>query len=60
MDEKMTISSIGDALSELKAIPVKLPEGEIILRSESEKARKILDSLKIPYPGRILDTVPTK
>ena len=56
----MTISSIGDALSELKAIPVKLPEGEIILRSESEKARKILDSLKILYPGRILDTVPTK
>ena len=60
MDEKMTISSIADALSELKAIPVMIPEGEIVLRSESGNARKILESMKIPYPGKILDSVPTK
>ena len=60
MDEKMTISSIADALSELKAIPVMIPEGEIVLRSESENARKILESMKMPYPGKILDSVPTK
>jgi transposase len=60
MDEKMTISSMADALSELKAIPVMIPEGEIVLRSESDNARKILESMKIPYPGKILDSVPTK
>ena len=38
MDEKMTISSIADALSELKAIPVMMPKGEIVLRSESGNA----------------------
>ena len=60
MDEKMTVSSIADALSELKAIPVMIPEGEIVLRSESGNARKILESMKIPYPEKILDYVPTK
>ena len=35
---KMTISSIADALSELKAIPVMMPKGEIVLRSESGNA----------------------
>ena len=29
MDERMTISSIADALSEPKAIPVMMPESEI-------------------------------
>ncbi len=58
-EEKMTISAISDMLSELKAIPVRIPEGTITLRSESENARKILDKMDIPYPGRIVDSVPT-
>ncbi|EQD28836.1 transposase, IS4 family protein, partial [mine drainage metagenome] len=59
MNEEMTISVISDMLSELKAIPVRVPEGTITLRSESGNVRKILDQMKIPYPGRILDSVPT-
>ncbi|MCL5439628.1 MAG: transposase [Candidatus Thermoplasmatota archaeon] len=59
LKEKMTISRISEVLSELKAIPVKIPEGEIVLRSESESAQKILEELNIPYPGKIFDSVPT-
>ncbi len=44
----------------LKAIPVKMPEREIILRSKSENARKALDLIKVTYPGRILGSVPTE
>ena len=57
--DEMTISTISDVLSELKAIPVKTGEGIITLRSESENARKILDRMNIPYSGRIVDSVPT-
>ncbi|MGC8516106.1 MAG: hypothetical protein ACP5OC_08245 [Thermoplasmata archaeon] len=46
-------------LSELKAIPVRTDEGVITLRSGSENARKILDQMKIPYPGKVLSSVPT-
>ena len=57
--DSMTMSVISDKLSELKAIPVKIPEGEITLRSESENAKKVLDILKIPYPGRIVNSILT-
>ncbi len=57
MDEKMTISVISDMLSELKAIPVRTSDGIITLRSESENARKLLDIMKIPYPGKILNSI---
>ena len=59
MNDEMTISVISDMLSELKAIPVRTEDGLITLRSESENARKILDKMKIPYPGKILSSVPT-
>ena len=59
MNNEMTISAISDMLSELKAIPVRTEDGLITLRSESENARKILDKMKIPYPGKILSSVPT-
>ena len=59
MDEKMTISVISDMLSELKAIPVRTSDGIITLRSESENARKLLDIMKIPYPGKILNSILT-
>lgn len=59
MDERMTISSIADALSELKAIPVRTSGGTITLRSESENAKRVLDSLKIPYPGKIINSILT-
>ena len=58
MNDEMTISVISDMLSELKAIPVKTADGMITLRSESENARNILDKMKIPYPGKILSSVP--
>ncbi len=57
MDEKMTISVISDMLSELKAIPVRTSDGIITLRSESENAKKLLDIMKIPYPGKILNSI---
>ena len=56
MNEEMTIS---DMLSELKAIPIKTADGIITLRSESDNARNILEKMKIPYPGKILSSVPT-
>ncbi len=59
MNNEMTVSVISDMLSELKAIPVRTADGIITLRSESENARKILDKMKIPYPGKILSSVPT-
>ncbi|MHB1440951.1 MAG: hypothetical protein ACYCSO_10345, partial [Cuniculiplasma sp.] len=59
MNDEMTVSVISDMLSELKAIPVKTADGIITLRSESENARNILDKMKIPYPGKILNSVPT-
>ena len=59
MNNEMTILGIWDMLSELKAIPVRTEYGLITLRSESENARKILDKMKIPYPGKILSSVPT-
>ena len=58
-EEKMTISAISDMLSELKAIPVRIPEGIITLRSESENAKKILDLLKIPYPRKVINNTLT-
>ncbi len=45
--------------SEQKTIPVRTEDGLITLRSESKNARKILDKMKIPYPGKILSSVPT-
>ena len=59
MNEEMTISVISDMLSELKAIPIKTADGIITLRSESDNARHILKKIKIPYPGKILSSVPT-
>ncbi|MHB1440993.1 MAG: IS1634 family transposase [Cuniculiplasma sp.] len=59
MNDEMTVSVISDMLSELKAIPVKTADGIITLRSESENARNILEKMKIPYPGKILNSVPT-
>ena len=59
VNEKYTISVISDMLSELKAIPVRTSGGIITLRSESENARNILNILKIPYPGRIINSVLT-
>ena len=59
MDEKMTVSAISDMLSELKTIPVKTSGGIITLRSESEKAKEILDKMKIPYPGKIINSILT-
>ena len=56
MNEEMTIS---DMISELKAIPIKTADGIITLRSESDNARNILEKMKIPYPGKILSSVPT-
>lgn len=58
-NDEITISAISDRLSELKAIPVKTDEGVITLRSESGNAKKILDQMKIPYPGKVLNSVPT-
>ena len=55
----MTICAISDALSDLKSIPVEIPEWFILLRSESEKAREFLEKIKIPYPGRVIETVIT-
>jgi hypothetical protein len=59
MNNEMTVSVISDMLSELKAIPVRTADGIITLRSESENARYILEKMKIPYPGKILSSVPT-
>ena len=59
MDDKMTISAISDRLSELMAIPVKVEEGIVTLTSDSENARKTMEAMKIPYPGRVLESVPT-
>lgn len=59
VNDEMTVSVISDMLSELKAIPVKTGDGIITLRSESDNARKILDQMKIPYPGRIVDSILT-
>jgi len=59
MNNEMTVSVISDMLSELKAIPVRTADGIITLRSESENARHILEKMKIPYPGKILSSVPT-
>ncbi|MCL5789891.1 MAG: transposase [Candidatus Thermoplasmatota archaeon] len=59
VNDEMTIAFISDQLSELKALPVKVSEGTITLRSESENARKILGDMKIPYPGRVLESVTT-
>ena len=58
-NDEITISAISDRLSELKAIPIKTDEGVITLRSESGNAKKILDQMKIPYPGKVLNSVPT-
>ncbi len=41
------------------AMPVRTPDGIIILRSESEKAGNILYKMKIPYPRKVLNSVPT-
>ena len=63
VNEEMTISVISDMLSELKAIPVRVNEGIITLRSESGNARSVWDKMKIPYPGRIVNstlTIPGK
>ena len=54
-EDKMTMSVISDMLSELKAVAIRIPEGEITLRTESENARNILGILKIPYPGKIVN-----
>jgi transposase len=59
MNNEMTILGIWDMLSKLKVIPVRTAEAIITLRSESENARKILEKMKIPYPGKILSSVPT-
>jgi len=59
MNNGMTVSVISDMLSELKAIPVRTADGIITLRSESENARKILDKMKIPYPGKIVENTLT-
>ena len=51
----MTMSYITGALSELKAIPVMITEGKIVIRSESDDSGKMLESIKIPYLGKNLD-----
>lgn len=60
VNDEMTIASISGNLSELKATPVRVPEGVITLRTESENARNILDRMHIPYPNRVLSSVATK
>ncbi len=59
LKDEMTIASISDKLSELKALPVKVSEGIITLRTESENARDVLQRMNIPYPGRVLESVTT-
>jgi transposase len=60
VNDEMTIAFISDQLSELKALPVKVSEGTITLRSESENAKNILDRMHILYPNRVLSSVATK
>ncbi len=59
MNDTVTIAAISDQLSELLAIPIKVREGTVTLRSESENARKLLEAMKIPYPNRVLQSVST-
>lgn len=59
MNDEMTIASISDKLSELKALPVKVSGGIITIRTESENARRVLERMNIPYPGRVLESLIT-
>jgi transposase len=55
-----TVSQIADVLSELKAIPVRIPGGRPILRSVSESADSVLSLLSIPIPKKVLGNTPTQ
>ena len=57
MSDEMTISRISSILEELQAIPLKIDEGTIIRSTESGRARSLLEKLKIPYPGKVIDTL---
>ena len=57
MSDEMTISRISSILEELQAIPLKIDEGTIIRSTESARARSLLEKLKIPYPGKVIDTL---
>ena len=58
MNDEMTVSMISDMSSELKAILVRTSEGIITLRAGSKSGRNMLDKMKIPYPGKILSSIP--
>jgi len=47
-------------LSELKAIPVRIPGGKLMLRSVSESADSMLSILSIPIPKKILGSTLTE
>ena len=55
-----TVSQIADVLSELKAIPVRIPGGKLILRSVSESADSVLSLLSIPVPKKVLGNTLTQ
>ena len=55
-----TISHVADVLSELKAIPVRIPGGKLMLRSVSESADSMLSILSIPIPKKVLGSTLTE
>ncbi len=60
INSKLTIKRTAEILDEIKAIPVKSPT-DIVYRSDSDEALKILSELKIKEPDRILvGALPTK
>ncbi|MGC8497488.1 MAG: hypothetical protein ACP5NL_05785, partial [Thermoplasmata archaeon] len=60
INSKLTIKRTAEILDEIKAIPVKSPT-DIVYRSDSDEALKILSELKIKVPDRILvGALPTK
>lgn len=59
MNCEMTVSVTSYMQYELKAIPVRVLEWIIPLKSESANAKHMLEKMRISYTGRILETEPT-
>ncbi|MGC8561926.1 MAG: IS1634 family transposase [Thermoplasmata archaeon] len=54
----MTIERTTRDLSELKVIPVKLTNGIVMIRTESDRAEKVLVKLGVEYPKNVVKNIP--
>ncbi len=52
--EEMTIEKISETMEKLQIAPVVIPEGTIMIRTESEEAEALLSRFGIPMPVRIM------